>query len=580
MKFQISQFREYSNTKNESFFNCKIFLGWYGGVWISELDYKEKPYLIEIINNPFKSKGNSNLELFLNKWSDENPERTINLVEPIDENYVIENKEGKNGAFKVLIPKLEKHTSINHDSHQSTKAKYESIDINQIIDKTKAQNVDDINQNGSMSLNELLGSTNPEWYSNNDRFNIESKTESDPVKIDTIITNDNIDIASSKDDTLTSSKEKFSFINNIIDLSVKKNVDDNTRKRLINLISAEVDKTEVVEKGLIKRVELIEAKLNGTVYPTEKKENKKKHSPKKMVVFLQKFSKDEQFKWFTHDPEIIITSFDYNEYINSADKEFKNITGWDINNLTFGNVRNFIFNTEYDCCLLENEIIKFTWKDVGKWCVKHPNTHPFMAEIDGEIFKKYIDQFKNIIEFRPENRWNTFDRQFRNLINKKGSVDLNITYINEDDFVEIGKSLSVYIDVRLFFTSLGQIFEWINSNKSKSNEVEISIFNRKELYELNIFHRNSYFSFEPTSDKLKGLNGDFNKIRKMLFSVVDWDVFASFKFENIAEDFKISCLNNDTELDNKSLSPTEITKIKEPINGIKHIFKIYKTINL
>ncbi len=580
MKFQIIQFREYTNTKNELFFNCKIFLGWYGGVWISELDYKEKPYLIQITNNDFNPKGDSNLDLLLKKWSDENPERTLNLVEPIEENYVIENKEGKNGAFKVLIPKLEKHININNDPLQSTKTKYELIDINQIIDKTKAQNVDDINQNGSMSLNELLGSTNPQWYSNNDRFNIESKTESDPVKIDTIITNDNIDIASSKDDTLISSKEKFSFINNIIDLSVKNNVDNRTRKKLINLIENEISKTELVEKEIIHRVISLESKIDTIFNPElldisknhneEHSDLKKYNDPSFLSKFLLEYNQDPILKITCH----LIDQSELNkinEILDAKEFSFESLYRKIIS--SFVNLEKKHPNANYKIKALirgyltgkdkkgvltnwSSDKISISWNssDLIEWTKKNPQIPPNpddgltaqlsnlgfeFDKITTKLFNNNIQTFSGLVLFFKHLFHIRFDNSLKSIIdivNDNENFNKEICFVQNNE--EFKSNIELFTDVDKLIQAYKIIIKLIVEVSKEpileKPNVKLSFYENNGDIIFSIHHLNSVYQKSMINTKERIGQTCSNLIVNQINGMCDLILSADFGDENYA----------------------------------------------
>jgi hypothetical protein len=309
------------------------------------------------------------------------------------------------------------------------------------------------------------------------------------------------------------------------------------------------------------------------------------HRPINMVDFLYKFSLDEKFKWFTHDPDKDMV-FNYQEYLSDAKKEYPKIAAT-INAKTWGNVQNFIFKTEYPYKMYDNNIIEKSWRNVEDWCNTNPNKHPFEAIISDVPFSKYINQFKNTIEFRTDNNQNNFKTRFKQFVKNKVGVDFQDELIFSDSFNKIGSSLHTYIDVRLFFEAIAQLLKWIEENKSKSNRVELNLKSLKDCYLLEIFHKDSYFSCDPDDEKLKGLSGDFEKTRQNLFCVADWRIQATIRHGNISDNYRIICLDNNTVLTvsqraantkDRKLNENSIEKMDKETKGIKHIIKLYKNV--
>lgn len=374
---------------------------------------------------------------------------------------------------------------------------------------------------------------------------------------------------------------KSKFITDILDYSIRRKIDEKTKEKLINLISKEFEKTGIVETEIIERLEQIEKSILNP--PTcEKKTNTTYHSPIQMVRFLNKFSKDDKFKWFTHDPESIQQEFNYENYILEAKKYYPKEINF--NFLTYSNIKQFLFEVIDGKglrrkCYANDGPLKYTWPDVREWCKNNPNTHPFFAQIGDELFSKYINQFKHIIEFRPDIPDLTFHKRTKDFIRKKLGADFQKTFTNEFDV--LGIPLSIYIDTNLFYQGLTQILNWINDNKAKSNKVSFNIIKNDEYYQLEIFHVESYYSYNPDNVKLLGQQGDFEKARKFLFCVADWDIEASFLINNTRSNYRISCLNSETFLENKNkiqtMSINTIDKLNYEVGGVKHILKLYNT---
>jgi hypothetical protein len=379
-------------------------------------------------------------------------------------------------------------------------------------------------------------------------------------------------------------KDKIDFI---ADLLKSNKINASQKERLFALATDEIRNigksdeiifAEIAE--LKKRINDI-GKITTVVKPSSTVKNMvKSHSPKTMVKFLYSFSLDDKFKWFTHDPEGLLTAFNYKEYIENAKGEYDKTTGWNINNGTYHNVKNFIIDTgeSNKTNIFNKGKINCSWRDLEKWCIEHPNTHPYRAEINNEFFKKHINQFKHIIEFRTDDTDSTFNFRIKKVIRDILGVDFVPKFTQSFD--DIGQAVKIYCDINLLLNSIEQIINWIRLNKSKSNEVDINLIDFDDFYQLEINHKNSYFSVAPNNEKLKGISGDFDKTRKMLFSIADWEIIATINHNDVIADYKITCLDSNSELMNNILTPNKIEKLNDNSNCVKHILKLYKTQNL
>lgn len=369
-------------------------------------------------------------------------------------------------------------------------------------------------------------------------------------------------------------KDKYDFIQELLE---NKKLQPTQKERVLMLTKEEIKKDGIVGKDLEERVKKLEELI--TKPSTTNFTNT--HNPKSSVKFLNGFSKNDELKWFTHKPDGG-KSFDYEGYILYANELLPKTPKIPINFYTYTNIRNFLFNNldekenRYLCWKNHNQKIEYTWYDIKDWCIKNPNIHPYNAIINETVFNVYIDQFKNVIEFRNDlNDFNFYNR-VKEFIKNKLSKDLKIDL---KGIREVGQTLNVYIDTNLFFRALDQIFEWININKAKSNEVSFSLTDKGLYYQFEIFHKNSYISYKPTNPKIFGQQGDFDKIRKNLFCVTDWEI------ESILDDkksYRIICLDENTTIEIKgrenTISPNRIELLKNDINGVKHFLKLYKNL--
>ncbi|MEZ7867610.1 MAG: hypothetical protein QMB37_09205 [Paludibacteraceae bacterium] len=377
-------------------------------------------------------------------------------------------------------------------------------------------------------------------------------------------------------------KDKYEFILELLETGKL----TPAQKERVMLLSTNVIKdSSQKENEIIKRIEEIEEKIKPviTTEPPDVKIIVHKHTPKEMVNFLHQFSKSDDLKWFTHNGCPL--PFDYDSTISTAKKLIPKYPKISINYLTYSNVRRFLFEEINDKgkrypCWDNIKIIQYTWFDVKDWCKSHPQEDPFNAEINNEPFLPYINIFKNVIEFRTDNKDLTFFKRIKQLISNKIVTDINPIYT--DNFKANSKSLNIYIDTNLFFKALTQIIDWININKAKSNELEIDLVSNPQYYKLEIFHKKSYITSSIDNQKIKGIQGDFEKTRKNLFCVADWEILADFQYGNKKVSYNITCLDINTCINRKGseqkISENVFSKLEKQIGGVKHILKLYKTI--
>lgn len=386
------------------------------------------------------------------------------------------------------------------------------------------------------------------------------------------------------------SSNKIDFIN---DLLSSKKIKIDEKNKILELTKSELMNFDVENSEIKRRINNIEIKINKlegkqSIEKSNRRDKLssniavkfKKHSPKTMVKFLYSFSIDEKFKWFTHTPEGLEMPFDHKNYIISAKSEFDKATGWNINNGTYYNVRNFIYDAGDKYSKINDRLnLMFSWRDAEKWCMNNPGTHPYFAEIDGNLFKRYIGQFKQLIAFRTDDTDLTFNIRVRKLIRQLLGVDFEPVFT--ESFNAIGQSVHIYCDTDLLFSAIKQMTEWILDNKSKSNAVAVDLVDFEDYYQLEITHKNSYLSISPADEKLNGLSGDFDKVRKLLFSVADWEMIATLKFNSLTEHYRINCIDSETKLAGTILTPMTMTKETDNQKpSIKHVLRLYKTRNL
>jgi hypothetical protein len=303
------------------------------------------------------------------------------------------------------------------------------------------------------------------------------------------------------------------------------------------------------------------------------------HSPKKMVSFLYNFSKDERFKWFTHDAEGLSEKINYKKYIELFENTSRQNFGYNLNLSTVSFVKEFILGKN-----LNIEFPRFqshlTYQNEKLLQKLDDGENPFKVVIDDIHFVDIIKRFKNAIEFRLDaGDDNKFSFLIKDFITDRISPDILEKYTKS--FNNLGNSLTTYIDINNFFKGLSIIIEWINNYKDLSTDLEIDLQEDEGYYKLIIFHKGSYFSHEPNSEKVKGLSGDFSKLRKFWFSVVDLEIQADLGKRDNSIPYSIIRLYKDSQIqirkDNPAtLNGNKIVKLNLPVGGVKYFIKIYK----
>ena len=329
--------------------------------------------------------------------------------------------------------------------------------------------------------------------------------------------------------------------------------------------------------------ELIARDLKGS----DKKQSKtfskfKRHSPKETISFLYQFSKDDTFfKWFTHDPEQNPIDYVMN-YAKAETRLQLDALNRTLNSHTFVNIKNFICKTNYFPLDAYGEKIPFSWRDAILWVEKNPGRNPFTeCEFEGKPFKEYVALFKNAIEFRTDDDGMRFGLRLTDFL--YNHCDLSHEITGRLDFIDesvdvIGCSLRTYTDVRMLFCAIRQIVKWIDEKRAISRLATVSLEASSDSYTLQIYHKGS--SLDIDDQKIKGLDGDFKKVRDYLFCVADWKIEADRRYDGKNSPVCIECLNEETTgyADGRGLhlSDNKVTSLNDEVGGVRHYIKFYK----
>jgi len=518
----------------------------------------------------------------------------ITVKEPIEQHYLVQKaKTNKGDKFYALKPKTDMGSDVVNDSADTYIAEKDAgILTNQetnFIDKIKKYNKKTYQKTNTSNKNK----------DEDDISQISSQTSTDEKKIKpfTKIAQEykhkskSGNLHKNQKNAQVDSNAKISFISEIIKLSNRKHINEQNRSKMFHLINEELKKESSTNSAILDEInetkELIKKFIDEQKNDSEQREKITIHEPKNTVKFLNKFSSDERLKWFTHKKE---ADFNYHEHIKNAKKAFNElIKDFYINELTYYKVRNFILGKKdpnYPAWKkFDNIPIDITWQSVEQWCADNPGYYPDKMPIPEEYkypkknksfvlstFDQVINEFKHDIEIRNDDNYRTLDIRLDELIEKTVQKDNNDYGFNvsfEGDF----KQCNVYIDCGLFFEGLKQILEWCVLHRSKSTNVNISFESYDDYYEITILHKDSSLSFDKNSNKLNGLGGEFKKVRDLFRCTCDWDIHAKLAD---GKSYYIDCLNKNVN------DVTHKTKIREAdeINGVKHILKLYKTVDL
>lgn len=310
------------------------------------------------------------------------------------------------------------------------------------------------------------------------------------------------------------------------------------------------------------------------------------HSPQTMIKFLSLFSRDDRFKWYTHKWDMSVP-FDINDMIARQEIDWRVLKemiypkepGPAVNEKTFNQVRNFInfSNTGIKNFSWRNtrfEDIHFGWHSIVSLSKDNPEI-PVENLIlsDGHQFKDYIRMFKAVIEFRTDLG---DDDRFSELV--WGSIrnwlpkDFDIEF--EPKFDEIGYDLNIYCDVIGVLSALNTICTWMVKHKARSSQVKVNLISEKEYYILEIIHVGSYFS---NIEKLKNPSGDLEELRNRLFSVCDFSLEGDYMKDGKNDgSLIVIALDDNTRIENGSLTPCKVNTSDVMEDCIKYKLKIYK----
>jgi len=564
MDFKIVKQGNYTDLNGKQHFRYKIF--YYGrGFWISSSEFANYPDYINVQGD------------------------IITLKEPIEQFFAVKIKENKNGKFNVLIPKSIK--LLTHDNQElvnSTDIIFEkelpelNVDLSslaQAFRKPTKEEIDEINalmhkhsENSEenvikepevlyqFSENEIKISPLSLVFKTEKTVRPQTKIAKEknvrqqlPKKVKS--TDKTSKVLEKKDKT----SNKLSFVNNLLDYSIKKKVDEKTRERIFTLIGKEVENSDEL-KEVIARIEKLENELK----PANQESVEEKfeldlstHKPLNLVNFIFKFKQSDGIKYLTHNFDKPGQIFKREEILEIARKEYgdfvkQNPISWNFNNnfnaFAFGEGRyrgRWYFNgKQYTLNWMAPEIIN--------WCKENSGRHP-LDKFSNELIHPFQITYKiegdNLITYIKDKLAKALGNSFGNY---------NIEYINCEE-------ANFQTDVDSLLSGISGIFNSIKQREKNSKKIKI-VFERKgRLKFITIIHvgSKSNKSFEEEEKDIIG--GDLNEVKKNLYRVCDWSI--------ISENPSNNCNQVNILYDIKQKNAKEI--VNKPIEGFTHILTFY-----
>lgn len=369
-------------------------------------------------------------------------------------------------------------------------------------------------------------------------------------------------------------QNKSKFVLDILDYSLKKKIDDETKERLVCLIGKEIEKTGNVGDEIIERLARIEGMI-ATTSPSKKDEIKvgfgKLHRPKETKAFLSLFNNSKGLKYLTH--KFNEGKREYNSFIELCKEEFKK--GQEdypnVSDKVVKRIYQFAFSEKPEWYLRKgNDKIypEKGWSEPTfmKWYKKDDNIHP---GLDAKWNNEMIIPFKESIEVRAGNLRSIIEESLElGFGDSKTNFTINIS--NKLDEAEF------YTDVDMFKLALFHVFSTIREKAGKNFCFEISVdyvnetLDDGEFKKIIITHINSEAS--KNSNDPVFAKGDLMTIKNNLWKLCNYEIQAKFP-----DGLKKRIFSTDNYSDyveyvkaNKSLDIDE-----NEIKGFSHILKFY-----
>jgi len=297
-----------------------------------------------------------------------------------------------------------------------------------------------------------------------------------------------------------------------------------------------------------------------------------KHSPRKLVDIFKLFTKENPIKYTSHSFEWSKYG-SYQKFIDEVKKEFTKIDN-ELKLLSpnlHTKISNFLFNEFIDKDKTWGKYkIAFGWSSpqLKEWCeieekknnakkaIYFPLPKEHQREIDGKTLTTFDDictVFKDEIEIRDDDKLN---RLFEKIEEEVLGFDFEVEYINLEN-------ITFYTDVEYFENTITKIFEQFKE-KAEHDSILVEADNQESYVDIIIEQRGSTVNKNSEEMKKEIDNGDFEDIKKYLFSLCDWIIEAEFLDGN----FRVEYLS-----ENQSV---KVLELKEKPQGFRHILRFYK----
>ena len=373
-----------------------------------------------------------------------------------------------------------------------------------------------------------------------------------------------------------SSHNPLSFV---AELQARPDISDANKARIIRLAERTSIKTQ-------KNSEII-LESNAT---STNRDNR--HLPLELVDFLKKFSEiGSPLKYTTHpwDDNNNYESFD--AFVEQYSTQLNSLPYWryggnginskiaTCNPKLFSIIKSFLCKKEIDNYSWGKAKIKvglLTKGVLASWLEKNPDKSfldmpisEFKEEkifADGErifVFGDIVDKFKNTIEYRNNNLFNTIRRATM-------SPDVSVN----KEKLETLKGVSFYTDTSLINEALQQI---ILNCKGRTDKTELEIWAEEHMadgnksVDVHILHLNSFSDKNIEDPKLNLKSGNLQDIKNLLLGLCDFYIESRFTRDGESINARIEYLSYKDSSGKMKPLVTEINDVR----GFEYVLRFY-----
>ncbi len=397
--------------------------------------------------------------------------------------------------------------------------------------------------------------------------------------------------------------DKNKFIKNILDYSLKKEVDSKTKDRLISLVSKEVDKSDIT-KEILKRIEKLETSTNEKTKENVKSNTNSKTkyiNPSNLYKFLLAYNQDPILKYTCHeidDEEIIdeinrvceTSDYNFTKHQVVIEQRFDELSkscfvNPNIKNLILVYLKGKSYSGKYDRWSSEKIAINWKSRDLIEWCKTNPGFVPnpgvnlinkmknkgfrFKKGINSNLtgqrissFSGLVIHFKHLFHIRGDNSLKKIINNINQIENWNDKINFEITEVDFWDNLELFTDVDKFI--LAYKTIIGLIIEIVDKTSKEKPFVKLSFKEEKSNIIFSIHHKNSVYQ-KTINDTLSKREGETytRLIEKQINGVCDLYLKADFGNNKYAE---INIWNGKDK---------NLTKL-ENVKGVEHILKFTK----